>query len=716
MYQQDNPLTSVGEDAIDELAALVAERLRERGSMGTAPAPAPPPLAAPPVSLLRGLTIAGVERTQATQFFAFNGQGSGAATDNTVPMVENKSLVLRVYVNYWRLLSPGATLQITGSVTATRIRLTPFPPVTTPLPPATPINTPVTAMTSATIQRGQANATLNFLVPASSCQGTVIFTIKVWDVANPSFASTAQTQLAGFAPVPMPRVHGVLIHYTGTNAAHTGNLDIPAPTGADLVNTLAPVIRVYPIRSFSYTGCTEIDFDGDLTTPLPASGCGTGWDDLMETIGNMRSASGTDDVYVGLLPSGVPLGGVGGCGGGGVAVSSINASMTFAQEIGHAFGRMHAPCGNPDDVDPNYPAYGSYPPGSIGEFGYDVGTNRVYDPAVTEDFMSYCGPVWTSPYTYVGLRNAITTSAAASSSERPHTRDQAMEQLHINVRIHRDGRVELLPSFHLDGPVLAADTSHGPTTGVECDLVKDDGSVLLTHECHLHNPHQCPRGPSFDLNEVLPWSSDVHGIVFRRGDEVLDTIPVGEPPTVSVRKPRLEHGIILVNWTAKAVAGAPDPRCLLRYSNDDGKTWRAVAADLTSARHGIGLDTVPGGSRCRVQVVASSGVATATAESAPFAVERKPRKAYVINPREPATVALGAVVALNGGGFSPDYGIAPFGEVSWSSSLDGNIGIGYELATVSLSAGCHVITLTVPDGTGGLATATTQVTVEDATY
>lgn len=72
-------------------------------------------------------------------------------------------------------------------------------------------------------------------------------------------------------------------------------------------------------------------------------------------------------------------------------------------------------------------------------------------------------------------------------------------------------------------------------------------------------------------------------------------------------------------------------------TDTDGKT-RAVVVDLTSARHGIGLDTVPDGSRCRVQAVAS-GAATAMAESPPFAVERKPRRAYVINPREQAAVA-----------------------------------------------------------------------------
>ena len=45
------------------------------------------------------IAIAGIERTQAVQYFLFNGQGSGFAADNTVPLVANKSMILRVYVD-----------------------------------------------------------------------------------------------------------------------------------------------------------------------------------------------------------------------------------------------------------------------------------------------------------------------------------------------------------------------------------------------------------------------------------------------------------------------------------------------------------------------------------------------------------------------------------------------------------------------------------------
>jgi hypothetical protein len=78
------------------------------------------------------------------------------------------------------------------------------------------------------------------------------------------------------------------------------------------------------------------------------------------------------------------------------------ASPTFTHEMGHNFGRWHAPCGNPSGVGP-YP-YGAGAP--IGQWGYDLGTGVLYHPFTYKDYMSYCGPEWTSDFTYRALFDA----------------------------------------------------------------------------------------------------------------------------------------------------------------------------------------------------------------------------------------------------------------------------------------------------------------------
>lgn len=73
---------------------------------------------------------------------------------------------------------------------------------------------------------------------------------------------------------------------------------------------------------------------------------------------------------------------------------------TLAQEIAHAMGRFHAPCGKPAAVDLQYP----YPDASIGTWGFDVLERTLITPQQkVHDFMSYCNPVWVSDYTFAAL-------------------------------------------------------------------------------------------------------------------------------------------------------------------------------------------------------------------------------------------------------------------------------------------------------------------------
>jgi hypothetical protein len=115
----------------------------------------------------------------------------------------------------------------------------------------------------------------------------------------------------------------------------------------------------------------------------------------------------------------------------------------------------------------------------------------------------------------------------------------------------------------------------------------------------------------------------------------------------------------------------------------------------------LDLDTLPGGERCRFQVVAFSDVRTSIATSDRFAVQMKPTVAEILAPADNAEVEHGEPVPLYGRAFSPDFGTTPLEEMLWFSDRDGLVGVGYETVATQLSQGWHELTLRVPDGLGG---------------
>ncbi len=79
----------------------------------------------------------------------------------------------------------------------------------------------------------------------------------------------------------------------------------------------------------------------------------------------------------------------------------------MTHEMGHNFGRDHAPCGTSGDN--LYPYAGAI----IGQYGYDPATAILYPPATNYDFMSYCNPKWTSDYTHKKIFDFRQTSQFA---------------------------------------------------------------------------------------------------------------------------------------------------------------------------------------------------------------------------------------------------------------------------------------------------------------
>jgi hypothetical protein len=426
----------------------------------------------------------------------------------------------------------------------------------------------------------------------------------------------------------------------------------------------------------------------------------------------------SQDVYYGLLASGTPTGSVIGCGGGDgrVAAGFVGDGPTAAQEIGHAFGRRHAPCGNPGNVDANYPTYDSLPMGSIGEYGIDDRGN-VQDPSTVTDFMGYCGPNWVSPYTYEGLRTRFPAVPASPRlrNTQPEESRRPEQHLFLNFKIYRNRRVRHFPSFHYESQPIS---EPGDWTPYVVELRDQHDYVLQALRITQNDMHRNLDDASLDFFKPIPFPESTARVVFvcdegGCNEKELLTIDVpADPPKVKIVAPagrRALSGKVRVAWEAPSVE--EELHYLLRYSNDGGKTWRAVTSRLHEKEYEVDLDNLAGGQACLFQVLATSGIRTGCSLSETFEVPERPRFVSIAVPEGKTTIKSGEAAILVGEAFSSHHGSVPPSELEWHSDIDGPLGHGHVLDLSRLSVGKHTISLRGPDGAGGVCSATTAVEV-----
>jgi hypothetical protein len=248
------------------------------------------------------------------------------------------------------------------------------------------------------------------------------------------------------------------------------------PDLADVATLKDTLYKMYPVAS------VEITVREPLKWSTPVEADGPGWSALLSGIMQLRRADKADrDVYyVGVFTPKETIDQF--CAKGscilGIAPQASErdvgmraalvlgygqrgAGSTLAQELAHAMGRLHAPCGSPQAIDDAYP----YTGGGIGTWGYDVLKKQLVDPGRYRDYMSYCGPTWVSDYTYQGVydRMEILTdqqkaidATPPSSTGTPPKQAQMQTQLQRSFLVEADGSVTEGPDLE----VLAANDAH----------------------------------------------------------------------------------------------------------------------------------------------------------------------------------------------------------------------------------------------------------------
>jgi hypothetical protein len=381
-------------------AALGADAMSDARSTIDAP-PSPPPL-------VRGLAIQNIAMFQAVKVFLVN-QGVAVAKTNA-PIIAGRPGRLRIYVTAdatWQTHDVLAELHVTS--------------IKSPQP--------VVSMTTS-VAAGSNLAPIDFDLTAAQLPADAAFSVVLRDPSMPPSggddAGGAVVDggiVGGRYPVDgtaaplhaigksILKVQLVPVRYDADGSHRTPNFD-----ATQVANYHDWLYKMYPVSEVQIT----------VHAPMPYGayvGATDGWDQLLGAIASLRAVDhpSVDTYYLGAFMSADSFNSF--CGGGCYAglgyVASADALDQHAaivlgfpgdigpsaatQELAHAMGRWHAPCGNPSGVDSSYP----YADASIGVWGFDVLKKTFVDPSQYKDFMSYCSPTWSSDYTFQALSDRM---------------------------------------------------------------------------------------------------------------------------------------------------------------------------------------------------------------------------------------------------------------------------------------------------------------------
>ncbi|MCC7341745.1 MAG: hypothetical protein IT170_11725 [Bryobacterales bacterium] len=676
------------------------------------------------------LRVAGVEFTQSTQFNGSSGASYGP--DNGVPLVAYKTLVTRVYPSVQpgllgdTLTGKRVTGQLTLSIGDRVIYQTgPTRSIGARVGPAAKIDrsawdqeltVSLPGRNSVALKPLIANCTLNFLIPAYFCKpGRIYASVILWPVEDgPSSSHTARTaQYLQFLNVEAPKVCLVRVNWVDSK----GN--VTSPTDASMLGTTALASRMLPFPYFETTilGIEVTSRSPFAQLPAQAGGCNTSWQKLIADLNVTRiftALFGLGDIVFGMVPqAAIPAGTTrlnAGCGSG-AGGGFVGYNPTFAHEIGHLYECSHVAVAGDSSSDPLYPNYGGSKT-SIGEVGIDTGTSppTLYDPAVSDDIMSYGNNQWISPYTYQNILNR--RSLHKSTPIDPH---RLRPVLVLDFRVYREVQgvrhASVRRALRLDAAGPAPTPPPRGVSPISLDLLDANNRILATHHCTwaaTHGMGKCgcgcagadvplEREPWLDFQEVVEWpAEEVRSVAFHRGAEPFHRIEVGEAPVVSVEGPELNHADLVLSIKTSHPREAVSVLVLL--TSDDGGTWLPVALDPPNGQVKIPIDRLPGGDHCFFRAIATAELQSASADSGHFRLPQKRQKLILCLPNPDCPVHDGAVTltahidARGLGGVHPK-------EVRWVSNLDGELGFGFVLNT-QLSPGRHELTVTADLGHG----------------
>ncbi|MFP4306556.1 MAG: hypothetical protein ACLFQQ_04990 [Desulfococcaceae bacterium] len=195
-----------------------------------------------------------------------------------------------------------------------------------------------------------------------------------------------------------------------------------------------------------------------------------------------------------------------------------------------------------------------------------------------------------------------------------------------------------------------------------------------------------------------------------RGVSGVDTVSLfvgNQPPSATISAPATETQFDLGNTVVfSGLAEDPEDGSL----TGESLVWRSsIDGDLGTGQTitvptlGAGLVRLSEG-RHRITLTASDSQELSSTAEIAIIVGNLPPEAEIANPETGSRFDENNFVVLTGRGKDPEEGALPGDSLSWTSSIDGELGDGATLTLNTLSRGRHLVTLLAEDAEGGVGT------------
>jgi hypothetical protein len=393
-----------------------------------------------------------------------------------------------------------------------------------------------------------------------------------------------------------------------------------------------------------------------------------------------------------------------------------NPFFTLSHEFAHVVGRTHVNCPGMNSINAPFSPY-PYPDGLLSKdftgesayFGTDVYQPypRIFNPKKTHDLMSYCHPVWTSDYTWNGLKFGLRADFGVSVKRASGVVASSVgvlgDAMVVSGLLFPDGTAEL-------NPILRATTEIDPETLGDYTIeVRDASDSVLT--TRSFDPHADDEGSAAAFAVSLPYDAAAHHVALINGDaEVVSVESTPASPTVTITSPNggetLSGSSARVEWTASDTDGDA-LTFAVQYSSDSGTTWETLSLDVRDDFFDVDLADIPGSDQALIRVLASDGFNTGVdVADAPFTTPRHAPHLSADGVTDYGVAVAGDLVFLEA--FANDLEDGPIegDAIGWSSSVDGPLGNGntIELDVSGLTPGLHEISVKATDSTGEFAT------------